>query len=151
MNKILRFSFPVLLLLTACGLKPAAGLQTVRLPLGYIPNVQFAPLYVADEKGYFADAGIKVEFEADTLEQVQSFLTLKGIDFILLDNMPPESMRQAVLLTNGKARLEASGNVTLETVHRIAETGVDFISSGALTHSPKVFDVSFDYLQKEED
>jgi nicotinate-nucleotide pyrophosphorylase (carboxylating) len=49
-------------------------------------------------------------------------------------------------MTNGQAKLEASGNVTLETVRQIAETGVDYISSGALTHSPKVFDVSFDYL-----
>jgi nicotinate-nucleotide pyrophosphorylase (carboxylating) len=55
-------------------------------------------------------------------------------------------MAEAVRLTAGRAKLEASGNVTLETVRRIAETGVDFISVGALTHSAKVFDVSFDYL-----
>jgi nicotinate-nucleotide pyrophosphorylase (carboxylating) len=61
--------------------------------------------------------------------------------------MQPEMMAEAVTITAGRARLEASGNVTLETVRRIAETGVDYISSGALTHSARVFDVSFDYIQ----
>ena len=69
-----------------------------------------------------------------------------GVERILLDNMTLESMAEAVRLTAGRAKLEASGNVTLETVRKIAETGVDFISVGALTHSAKVFDVSFDYL-----
>ena len=72
-----------------------------------------------------------------------------GVERILLDNMPPEMMRQAVGLRDahgGGALLEASGNVTLETVRQIAASGVDFISSGALTHSAQVFDVSFDYL-----
>jgi nicotinate-nucleotide pyrophosphorylase (carboxylating) len=65
---------------------------------------------------------------------------------ILLDNMTLEQMTEAVKITNGRAKLEASGNVTLETVRRIAETGVNYISVGALTHSAKVFDVSFDYI-----
>jgi nicotinate-nucleotide pyrophosphorylase (carboxylating) len=56
-------------------------------------------------------------------------------------------MAEAVQMANGRAKLEASGNVTLETVRKIAETGVDYISSGALTHSAMVFDVSFDYIQ----
>jgi len=64
----------------------------------------------------------------------------------LLDNMTPEMMAEAVQLSAGRAKLEASGNVTLETVRRIAETGVDYISAGALTHSARVFDVSFDYI-----
>jgi nicotinate-nucleotide pyrophosphorylase (carboxylating) len=68
------------------------------------------------------------------------------VERILLDNMTPEIMAEAVKKTAGRAKLEASGNVTLETVRRIAETGVDYISVGALTHSAKVFDVSFDYL-----
>ena len=69
-----------------------------------------------------------------------------GVERILLDNMPLEKMAEAVRLTGDRAKLEASGNVTLETVGAIARAGVDFISSGALTHSAKVFDVSFDYL-----
>jgi len=61
--------------------------------------------------------------------------------------MTPESMAEAVSLTAGRAKLEASGNVTLQTVRKIAESGVDYISVGALTHSAKVFDVSFDILE----
>jgi nicotinate-nucleotide pyrophosphorylase (carboxylating) len=89
--------------------------------------------------------GLEIEVEARTLDDVREALTT-GVERILLDNMTPESMAEAVRLTAGRAKLEASGNVTLETVHRIAGTGVDFISVGALTHSAKVFDVSFDYL-----
>jgi nicotinate-nucleotide pyrophosphorylase (carboxylating) len=62
--------------------------------------------------------------------------------------MPVEMMAEAVRLTAGRAKLEASGNVSMQTVRKIAETGVDFISVGALTHSVKVFDVSFDYLDQ---
>lgn len=94
-----------------------------------------------------AAPGLEIEVEARTLADVHEALTL-GIKRILLDNMPLEMMAEAVRLNTGQARLEASGNVTLETVRAIAETGVDFISSGALTHSPRVFDVSFDYLER---
>jgi nicotinate-nucleotide pyrophosphorylase (carboxylating) len=83
--------------------------------------------------------------EARTLEDVREALAI-GVERILLDNMTPESMAEAVRLTAGRSKLEASGNVTLETVRRIAETGVDYISIGALTHSAKVFDLSFDYI-----
>ena len=92
-----------------------------------------------------AASGLEVEVEARTLEHVREALGI-GVKRILLDNMTPEMMAEAVQLTAGRAKLEASGNVTLETVRRIAETGVDFISVGALTHSVKVFDVSFDYI-----
>lgn len=92
-----------------------------------------------------AAPGLEVEVEARTLEDVRESLAL-GVERILLDNMSLEMMAEAVRLTAGRAKLEASGNVTLETVRAIAETGVDFISSGALTHSAKVFDVSFDYI-----
>jgi nicotinate-nucleotide pyrophosphorylase (carboxylating) len=84
---------------------------------------------------------LEIEVEARTLPDVAAALDL-GVERILLDNMPVEDMREAVNLNNGRAKLEASGNVTLETVRAIAETGVDFISIGALTHSPKTFDVS---------
>ncbi len=90
-------------------------------------------------------AGLAIEVEARSLDDVRDALTI-GVERILLDNMTPARMAEAVRLTAGRAKLEASGNVTLETVRRIAETGVDYISVGALTHSAKVFDVSFDYL-----
>ena len=90
-----------------------------------------------------AHVGVELEVEARTLEDVRSALELK-IKRILLDNMTVEMMAEAVRLTHGRAQLEASGNVNLENVRRIAETGVDFISIGALTHSVKTFDVSFD-------
>ncbi|MEW6185935.1 MAG: carboxylating nicotinate-nucleotide diphosphorylase, partial [Thermodesulfobacteriota bacterium] len=90
-------------------------------------------------------SGLEIEVEARTLDDVREALDLE-VKRILLDNMTPETMAEAVRLTNGRARLEASGNVTLSTIRKIAETGVDFISSGALTHSAKVLDISFDYI-----
>lgn len=88
-----------------------------------------------------SNTGLGIEVETRTLADVEEALKL-GVERILLDNMSLETMRQAVKLTAGRAKLEASGNVTLQTVRDIAETGVDYISVGALTHSPKVFDVS---------
>lgn len=88
--------------------------------------------------------GLEIEVEARTLDDVQHALTLR-VERILLDNMSPDQMRQAVELTAGRAKLEASGNVTLANVRQVAETGVDYISIGALTHSVIVFDVSFQY------
>jgi nicotinate-nucleotide pyrophosphorylase (carboxylating) len=90
-------------------------------------------------------AGLVIEVEARTLDNVHEALGC-GVDRILLDNMALDGMADAVRLTVGRAKLEASGNVTLENVRKIAETGVDFISVGALTHSARVLDVSFDYL-----
>jgi nicotinate-nucleotide pyrophosphorylase (carboxylating) len=84
---------------------------------------------------------LEIEVEARTLADVKEALDL-GVERIMLDNMTPEVMQQAVTLNGGRAKLEASGNVTLENVRRIAETGVDFISVGSLTHSATVFDVS---------
>jgi nicotinate-nucleotide pyrophosphorylase (carboxylating) len=92
-----------------------------------------------------AHTGLEVEVEARTLEDLREALEIQ-VERILLDNMPVEMMAESVRLTAGRAKLEASGNVSLETIRRIAETGVDYISIGALTHSAKVFDVSFDYL-----
>ncbi len=89
---------------------------------------------------------IKIELEADTLEQVELFLTLPKIDVILLDNMDLESFRNAVRITAGRVKLEASGGVNLSTVAAIAETGVDFISVGALTHSAPAVDISMEVL-----
>jgi nicotinate-nucleotide pyrophosphorylase (carboxylating) len=86
---------------------------------------------------------LPVEVECDTLEQVGEALEA-GVDAILLDNMTPGELRQAVLFVDGRARLEASGGVTLETIRAVAETGVDEISVGALTHSARSLDVSLE-------
>jgi nicotinate-nucleotide pyrophosphorylase (carboxylating) len=90
-----------------------------------------------------AHSGLEIEVEARTLHDVRSALDLR-VERILLDNMTPDMMRAAVDLNAGRAKLEASGNVMLDNVRQVAETGVDFISIGALTHSAKVLDVSFD-------
>lgn len=88
---------------------------------------------------------VKVEVEVDTLDQLDEALAL-GFDAVLLDNMSVAVMRQAVEMTRGRAKLEASGGITLERVRAIAETGVDFISSGALTHSVRSLDLGMDFL-----
>jgi len=90
--------------------------------------------------------GYRVELEADTLDQVRRFLTLMGVDVILLDNMRPVQMAEAVQLGGGRLQFEASGGVTLESVAEIAATGVDFISVGALTHSAPAVDFSLELL-----
>ena len=88
--------------------------------------------------------GIRVELEADTLEQVRRFLNLRGVDVILLDNMTLAELREAVSLKPPDIVFEASGGVNLETVRQIAETGVDFISVGELTHSARAVDLSLE-------
>lgn len=89
--------------------------------------------------------GIRVELEADTLEQVRAFLTLRGVDVILLDNMPPSTLREAVALVQGRVMLEASGGITMETIKDVAATGVDAISIGALTHTVRALDLSLEF------
>lgn len=86
-----------------------------------------------------------IEVEAKTLDEVEEALFLK-IDRILLDNMTLELLRASVQLADGRIPLEASGNVTLANVRSVAETGIDYISIGALTHSAKVMDVSLEFL-----
>ena len=88
--------------------------------------------------------GIQVEVEADRLEQVRALVDIEGIDVILLDNMKPSEMREAVALGRDKVKFEASGGVTLKKVRQIAATGVDFISVGALTHSARAMDMSLE-------
>ena len=110
-------------------------------------HIDFAgSLEEAVRRARAAHSNVELEVEARTLEDVCAALELK-INRILLDNMTVEMMAEAVSITKGLAKLEASGNVNLENVRRIAETGVDFISIGALTHSAKTFDVSFDYVR----
>ena len=90
-----------------------------------------------------ASTDLPIEIECDTLAQVEEALAA-GADAILLDNMSLDALRAAVAVTRGRARLEASGGVTFETVRSIAETGVDEISIGALTHSARSLDVSLE-------
>lgn len=87
--------------------------------------------------------GIKIQAECDTLEQVQEALDA-GADSLLLDNMPPPVLRQAVDLIQGQIPLEASGGVNLKTIRAIAETGVDFISVGAITQRAPAVDIGLD-------
>ena len=89
------------------------------------------------------ERGRPIEVEVTDLDQLQEALAL-GVDQIMLDNMSLDQMRDAVSMVNGAVSLEASGNVSLETVRAIAETGVDYISVGKLTHSVQALDVSFD-------
>jgi nicotinate-nucleotide pyrophosphorylase (carboxylating) len=88
-----------------------------------------------------ANQSLNLEVEARTLDDVAECLAAE-VEWIMLDNMPLDEMRQAVALAAGRAKLEASGNVSLANVRAIAETGVDYISVGALTHSPRALDVS---------
>jgi nicotinate-nucleotide pyrophosphorylase (carboxylating) len=90
--------------------------------------------------------GLRIEVETATVEDVQEALAA-GADIIMLDNMTTAAMREAVALVNGRALVEASGNVTLETVREIAETGVDVISSGSLTHSAPAADISMKIVE----
>ncbi len=87
---------------------------------------------------------LEIEIEADTLQQVEQALEA-GADIILLDNMNPVQLRLAVQKCKGRARTEASGGITLATVRAVAETGVDFISVGALTHSARAVDIGLDF------
>jgi nicotinate-nucleotide pyrophosphorylase (carboxylating) len=106
----------------------------VALAGGIVPAVEAARA---------ANPGLAVEVEVDDLAQLEEALGAHA-DTILLDNMEPALLRQAVARTGGRARLEASGGITLDTVRAVAETGVDAISVGALTHSVAALDVSLE-------
>jgi len=89
---------------------------------------------------------VKIEVETENLKQVEEALEA-GADIIMLDNMSCEMMKEAVALINKRAVVEASGNVNINTIRQIAETGVDIISIGALTHSVKAVDISMKFLE----
>ena len=109
-------------------------------------HIDFAgSITAAVERVRASQTKLEIEVETRSLDNVREALQL-GVERILLDNMSVETMREAVAICEGKARLEASGNVTLANVLEVAETGVDYISVGALTHSPKVFDVSLEFV-----
>ena len=87
----------------------------------------------------------KIEIEVETLDQVKEAVEA-GADIIMLDNMTPEMMKEAVRLIDGRAQTECSGNITKENIAKICEIGVDFVSSGALTHSAPILDISMKHL-----
>jgi len=88
--------------------------------------------------------GVRIEVEADHLEQVRAFLEIDELDVILLDNMKRTEMREAVALRKNKVKFEASGDITLKNIRQIAATGVDYISVGALTHSAPAINLSLE-------
>ena len=91
-----------------------------------------------------AETGLQVQVEVDRIEQIEPALAA-GADRLLLDNMPPAVLREAVDLVRGRVPLEASGGVNLDTIRRIAETGVDYISAGRITQSAPAVDIGLDY------
>jgi len=111
-----------------------------------VANAQFGALGEAIRNIRRQHPAVRVEVEADRLEQVHAFLEIDGIDVILLDNMTPAQIREAVALGKNKAQFEASGGITLKNVRQIAATGVDYISIGALTHSPRAIDFSLEVM-----
>ena len=112
-------------------------------------HIDFAgSITAAVERVRASGTKLEIEVETRTLDNVREALSL-GVERILLDNMSTDTMREAVAINDGRAKLEASGNVTLDNVLEVAGTGVDFISVGALTHSPKVFDVSLEFVEKK--
>jgi nicotinate-nucleotide pyrophosphorylase (carboxylating) len=90
---------------------------------------------------------IRIEVEADDLEQARAFVEVEGIDVILLDNMAPAQMREAIALRKDNIQFEASGGVTLKNVKRIAATGVDYISIGGLTNAARAIDIGLEMTQ----
>jgi len=111
-------------------------------------HIDFAgSLVEAVHRAQAAGSGLEIEVEARTLEEVRAALDV-GARRILLDNMSPLTMKQAVAISRGRARLEASGNVSLDNVREIAQTGVDDISVGALTHSVRVLDMSLELTRE---
>jgi len=102
------------------------------------------PVQVAVQRARMKYPKLRVAVEADTVDQVRQAVEA-GADWILLDNMSPRVLRAAVRLVNKRAVTEASGGVTLDNVRAIAETGVDFISVGALTHSARAVDIALDF------
>lgn len=92
----------------------------------------------------------KIEVETESLEQVQEALEA-GADIIMLDNMTPDMMAEAVKLIDGRAKTECSGNITKENIEKITAIGVDYVSSGALTHSAPILDISLKHLKALEE
>lgn len=134
----------------------AGGGLNHRMGLYDMAMIKDNHLLASDEPGALQTAidrlhaqrpSVLVELEADNLEQVRRFVRLRGVAVILLDNMTPAAMREAVALgVETGIKFEASGGITLETVRAVAETGVQRISVGALTHSARAIDFSLEFL-----
>ena len=107
----------------------------------FVPNITFGPDMVKSIRKA-TDLILDVHLMIENPEKYIEAFADAGADIIMLDNMSCEMMRQAVEITNGRAKLEASGNITHENLREVALTGVDIISLGALTHSVKCFDIS---------
>lgn len=112
--------------------------------LAALKNEKPNAIAAAVQRARAAYPQLRVEVEADTFDQTRQAAEA-GADIILLDNMTTEQLREAVRIVAGRAQLEASGGVNLNTVRAIAETGVDFVSVGALTHSARAVDVALDF------
>jgi nicotinate-nucleotide pyrophosphorylase (carboxylating) len=112
--------------------------------LAALRNEQPNAIAAAVRRARASYPNLKIEVEADTLDQAEQAAEA-GADYILLDNMDPARLREAVRNVKGRARTEASGGVSLETIRAIAESGVDFISIGALTHSARAVDIGLDF------
>jgi nicotinate-nucleotide pyrophosphorylase (carboxylating) len=99
---------------------------------------------ISRTKSYLAknNLSLKIEIETRSIDELKQVLEIGGVDRIMLDNFSPDLLREAVALINGRFETEASGGITLQTLRSYAETGVDYISSGALTHSVKAMDLS---------
>lgn len=126
-----------------------AGLYDVVMVKDNHLAANLTPINLAEHLAAFKSdhSGLKIEVEADRLDQVEAFLKIDGIDVILLDNMSNHQLASAVKMRDKlgvKTKLEASGGVTLKSVRGIAETGVEFISVGALTHSVRSIDLGLD-------
>ena len=105
------------------------------------------PIAAAIQRARAEYPSLKVEVEADSLEQVEQAVAA-GADIVLLDNMSPVQLRLAVQKARGRAQVEASGGISLATVRAVAETGVDFISIGTLTHSARAVDIGLDFMDE---
>jgi nicotinate-nucleotide pyrophosphorylase (carboxylating) len=112
--------------------------------LAVLAGARPGPVAAAVNKARAASPRLRIQVEVDTLEQLEQALEA-SVDLVLLDNMGPEQLRLAVQRCKGRAQSEASGGVTLSNVRAIAETGVDFISVGALTHSARAVDIGLDF------
>ncbi len=112
--------------------------------LAALKNESPNPIAAAVERARAKYPPLKIEVEADTVEQVKQAVEA-GADIVLLDNMNLTQLRLAVQMAKGRAQTEASGGVNLSTVREIAETGVDFISVGAMTHSARATDIALDF------
>jgi len=93
---------------------------------------------------------LRIEVEADDLEQTRAFVEIDGIDIILLDNMEPAQIREALALRRNNIKFEASGGITLKNIRRIAATGVDYISTGALTNSARAIDLGLEMTHVQD-